>query len=107
MVAFDILHNNKRLCLAGVGDFGVLTTSVVWVAHRPEKLERWKAEGKSEAPPTELYVEIGGLKSEANTSGLPMRWTGANLRLGDEVTIRVVDASEVDAAMTQYRDDPV
>ena len=102
MVAFDVFHNNERLCVAGVGDFGVLTAIVTWVAHSPETLERWAAEGISEHPSTELSLQVGGLTS---TSGV--RWIDASLRVGDEVKIQVIDAPRVDPATTEYRGVPI
>jgi hypothetical protein len=106
MVAFEVFRNNERLCVAGVGDFGVLTACVTWVAHRPEKLERWKNEGISEQQPTELNLQVGGLQNNERASALHMRWTDATLRVGDEIKIHVFDASRVDAATAEYRDDP-
>jgi hypothetical protein len=104
MVAFDVFRNNERLCVAGVGDFGVLTAIVSWVVHRPKTLERWRTEGISEQP-TELNLQVGGLQNDERGSALHMRWTDATLRLGDEIRIHVVDVSRVDPATTEYRDD--
>jgi len=106
MIAFEVFRNNERLCVAGVGDFGVLTACVTWVAHRPEKIERWKTEGLSEQQPTDLNLQVGGLRDDAGAAALHMRWTDAVIRVGDEIKIHVVDASRVDAAGTEYRDDP-
>ena len=36
-----------------------------------------------------------------------MRWIDANLRVGDEIKIEVIDTPRVDAAATEYRDDPI
>jgi hypothetical protein len=102
MVAFDVFHNNERLCVAGVGDFGVLTAIVTWVAHSPETLERWAAGGMSEQQSTELSLQVGGL-----TSTLDMRWIDASLRVGEKVRIQVIDTPRVDAATTQYRGDAI
>src|SRR5262245_29006032 len=101
MVAFEVFRNNERLCVAGVGDFGVLTACVPGVAHLPEKVERWQTEGISNDDPTALKVEVGGLRD-----GLHLRWTDGTLQVGDEIRIHVMDASRVDGATTEYRDDP-
>ena len=106
MVAFEVFRNNKRLCVAGVGDFGVLTACVTWVAHRSEKLERWKTKGVSQQQPTDLNLQVGGLQDDARASALHLRWTDATLQVGDKIKIHVVDASRVDAAGAEYRDDP-
>ena len=105
MVAFDVFRNDERLCTAGVGDFGVLTACVTWVAHQPGKLEQLTAEGISE-PPAQLNIQVGGLRSNEGAAALQVRWVDATLRTGDEIKIQVVDASRVDTATTEYRNDP-
>jgi len=105
-MAFEVFRNHERLCVAGVGDFGVLTACVSWVAHRRETLERWKTEGISEQQPTELNLQVGGLQNDEGASALHLRWSDATLRVGDEIKIHVIDASQVDVARAEYRDDP-
>jgi hypothetical protein len=36
-----------------------------------------------------------------------MRWIDATLRVGDQIKIQIINASQADAATTEYRDDPV
>jgi len=105
MVAFDVFLNGERLCVAGVGDFGVLTACVTWVAHTPEKLERLRADGAFEHPQTNLNLDIGGMRDE-QASRLHMRWTDTPLRVGDEIRMRVTDAAEVSSAAAEYVDAP-
>jgi hypothetical protein len=62
MVGLEGFRNNERLCVAGVGDFGVLTACVSWVAPSPDRLDRWATEGISEQP-AELNLQVGGLKT--------------------------------------------
>ena len=35
------------------------------------------------------------------------RWIDTSLRVGDEIRVHIIDAQRVDAATTEYRDDPV
>ena len=79
MVGYNVYRNDEMLCVAGVGDFGVLTALVTWVGHSPEKLARV----------------------------VDMSWMEADIRIGDEIKIQVVDVAEVDAPTTEYYDDPV
>jgi hypothetical protein len=102
MVAFDVFLNGERLCVAGVGEFGVLTACVTWVALAPAKLDRLKAEGALEQAQTELTLDVGGLRSDERASSLHMRWTDTPLRVGDEIRVRLTDAAEVDAAASEY-----
>jgi hypothetical protein len=105
MVGLEVYRNDERLCVAGVGDFGVLTACVNWVAHTPDRLEQWATEGVSEQP-AELNLQVGGLKTNERAA-LHKRWIDTSLRVGDEIRIHIVDAQRVDAATTEYRDDPV
>jgi hypothetical protein len=107
MLSYNIYRNNERLCVAGVGDFGVLTACVTWVGHTPEKLARWASAGISEQQPVELTLHVGGLKSDDGVPALRVNWIDANLRVGDEIKIQVVDVAQVDAPTTEHYDDPV
>ena len=106
MVAFDVFLNDERLCVAGVGDFGVLTACITWVAHAPGKLEQLKAESSVEQPQANLNLDVGGLRNDERSSPLHVRWTDTALRLGDEIRIRVTDAAEINAPAAQYVDEP-
>jgi len=106
MLGYNVYRNNERLCVAGVGDFGVLTACVTWVGYSPERLVRWAADGISERQPVELTLHVGGLKSDDREPGLHLRWIDANVRVGDEIKIQVIDVAQVDAATTEFHDDP-
>ena len=105
MVAFEVFRNDEKLCVAGIGDFGVLIACVNWVAHSPEKLEERKAAGTWEPPPTELNVQVSGLQS-GETTPLHREWIDATLRVGDQIKIHVIDAPQVDPAASEHRDKP-
>ena len=42
MLAFEIHVNGKRLCTAGIGEFGVLAANLIWVGSEPHKDGRKK-----------------------------------------------------------------
>jgi hypothetical protein len=107
MIAFDVSRNDKRLFVAGVGGYGVLTAMVSWVAHPPEKLAQWMTDGIVDPETGELNLQVGGLQVGGLKDNLHMRWIDKPLRVGDEIRIHVIDASRVDTATTEYRDDPV
>ncbi len=89
MRAFKVYLNGKRLCLAGIGDDGVLTADVGSVVGR----------GRDE-----LWLGVGGLISP---DGEHVRWQERRqLREGDEVRIKVVEAEVVDKPRRRYRSDP-
>ncbi len=87
MRAFKVSLNGKKLCLAGVGERGVLTAIVDWVAgDRGE----------------ESSLQVGGLANEEH-----VKWTRQKrLRVGDEIRVRIVEAATVDRPVKKQRIDP-
>ena len=89
MRAFKVYVNGKRLCLAGIGDDGVLTASVVWVTGR----------GRADQ-----FLEVGGLVGATDEN---VRWMKRKpLRVGDQIQIKLVDATAVDKPIERQRTDP-
>jgi hypothetical protein len=88
MRAFEVFLNGKRLCVAGIGADGVLTTTVTYCPVR----------GKDD---TRLYV--GGLV-------LPQEehvfWKQSVLADGDELRIKIVNARTVDEPRKRTPRDP-
>lgn len=92
MIAFEIFVNGEKRCVAGAGEFGVLSGMVVSTHSKP----------KDAAPSArETYIEVGGL-----ADGEHLKWISQALSPGDSVTFRVIDTAEVDAPDSRYRDDP-
>jgi hypothetical protein len=87
MRAFKVSLNGKELCLAGVGERGVLTAIVDWVAgDRGE----------------ELSLQVGGLANEEH-----LKWTTQKrLRVGDEIRVKIVEAASVDRPVKKQPIDP-
>jgi hypothetical protein len=89
MRALEVHLNGKRLCLAGIGDDGVLTASVVSVTGRDR---------------ADQVLEVGGLVGPTDEN---VSWTkGKALRLGDRIQIKLVEASAVDKPIERHRTDP-
>ena len=85
MRAFDVRLNGKCLCVAGVGDDGVLSTIVNHVA----------GFGRDE-----VSLRVGGLESPTEEH---VTWRNLKLKVGDEVTVRIVEADSVDKPKSRYR----
>src|SRR5207244_13340347 len=60
MIAFEVSLNRKRVCTAGVPDFGVLSAILSWVRRRPDQSRGGKTIEE------ELTAEVGGLHSEVS-----------------------------------------
>jgi hypothetical protein len=89
MRAFKVYVNGKRLCLAGIGDNGVLTANVVWVTGRGG---------------ADQFLEVGGLVGATDEN---VRWAKRKpLRVGDQIQIKLVDATAVDKPIERQRTDP-
>jgi hypothetical protein len=89
MRAFEVYVNGKKLCLAGIGDNGVLTAIVNWVTHQ----------GKGD-----MFLEVGGLVSPARE---PVAWVNQKpLRVGDEIRVKIVRASSPEIPIKRHRTDP-
>lgn len=94
MIAFRVHLNGKKICTAGVGDFGVLTTSLAWRGSQP-----YRKSGQSVAE--YLRLDVGGLAG----SGERLRWLDRKLRPGDVVSIKVVQVDSADQARERQQPD--
>jgi hypothetical protein len=87
MRAFEISLNGKRLCLAGVGKDGVLSTTITHVPFRKRR-------------ETRLYV--GGITLPQDEH---VFWKERILHLGDELRLKVVEKETVDVPRERVRRD--
>jgi hypothetical protein len=86
MRAFDVSLNGKKLCRAGIGDDGVLTTVLSWVTS--------KGAG-------DLFLEVGGLVSPVEEH---ISWVNQKLLdVGDTIQVTVVEAESVDEPTNKPR----
>jgi hypothetical protein len=84
MRAFKVSLNGKKLCVAGIGDEGVLSATVNWVAG-----ERGKSKGDGD-----LFLHVGGLVIPAEVH---VAWVAQRpLQVGDEIRLRVVETPVAD-----------
>lgn len=86
--AFVVRVNGKRLCVAGVGPNGVLTAIVHWVGGGPRR----DAE-------SDFGFHVGGLDSR---TGEHLDYTTPRLRVGDKVSIEIVETEVVDPEAERY-----
>jgi hypothetical protein len=89
MRCLEIEINGQRACVAGVGALGAVSAMVTWVRFEPEGMEE-----PAPVPSGSNLLSITGI-----TEGLDsVHWLEVPTRLsvGDEVTIRVVDAEDAD-----------
>ena len=89
MRAFEVFVNQKRLCLAGIGDDGVLTAIVTFATKNGVR--------------DDLELHVGGLISRVREN---VTWTNQPLNVGDEIRVKIIDANTTDAPLKRERDDP-
>jgi len=86
MTAFEVYLNGEKLCTAGLGDEGVLSTLLSWRGNQPYK------DGTAPASAS-LEFSVGGLIS---ATGEQVRWAEPKIQLGDEIRIRLVNVESAD-----------
>ena len=84
---FEVSLNGEQLCVAGLGEFGVLSAILSWVKRDPEEFspvqhthtnrESWSAE--------ESIIDVSGL-----SGGDALAWVRKPVREGDEIVLRVL-----------------
>lgn len=92
MICFEVELNGKRLCRAGVGESGVLSSIVSWVGGSPRAPDR---RGRTRAGIVRLSVG-GLLGSDPDEAQVHPQWVERLIRPGDTVSISVVQAAAAD-----------
>jgi hypothetical protein len=90
MIAFEVSLNGKRVCLAGIGNNGVLSQHVTWVGRKGVR-----------SPLPRLHV--GGLDTETDEHVVWAEDSIPTLKKNDVVTIRIVDVEHVDIPTERYK----
>ena len=88
MRAFEVSVNGKRLCVAGIGDDGVLVSSVDHIV----------GNGRND-----VFLRVGGLISPIAEHVL---WIRRRLKTGDELRLKIVGTASIDSPKERHRRDP-
>ena len=89
MRAFEVSVNGEKLCLAGIGDDGVLTSIVHWAARQGEG---------------GFFLQVGGLISQTKEH---VNWINQKpLSVGDYVQVKLIETDVADKPVEEYRLDP-
>jgi predicted RNA-binding protein with RPS1 domain len=88
-LCFEITINDGPPVIAGVEDISVLTACLTFAASR-----------------NELELSAGGLVSKSPLDNEHLEWVQENLRIGDRVSIRIVDAPTPSLPISRRRQDP-
>lgn len=99
MICFQVEINGKKLCTAGVGEFGVLTTVLSLVRNRQQ------AHSVGEDT-VEAQLKVGGTTSLSDSVDENVEWTSSSLNVGDEVRIMITDQLQPDDPTQRTTRDP-
>jgi hypothetical protein len=87
MSFFNVSLNGKKLCLAGVGERGVLSAIISWVAgDRGE----------------DLPVEVGGLANEEHIGWVKQK----RLQVRDDIRVKMVESGSAGKPVSRRRNHP-
>jgi hypothetical protein len=100
VLAIEVEVNGKRLVVAGAKDLSVLTASIGAVGllggdtveFRPTKGE-----------PTDVLLHVLGITSRRSSVNVQLNWGKVPLKVGDAVTLRVVEVEEADPPLETLR----
>ena len=86
MISFNVSLNGNKLCLAGIGKRGVLSTILSWAASEQGE---------------DLFLHVGGLANEEHIDWIDQK----HLQVGDEIRVEICDAESVDDPIGKRRTD--
>ena len=93
MRAYRVSLNGKKLCLAGIGDDGVLSTIL--------SLATKQGDGH-------IHLQVAGLVSSGNDK-IPSEhvgWVNQHVRVGDEIRVKIVEAKSTDNPVQRDKTNP-
>jgi hypothetical protein len=104
-VALEVTLNGEPVCLAGIGEYGLVGATIQYLSHHPDKLARWQAEGRPEREPVTIDLNVSGCVGEGDELE---HWDWGRLPLapGDEIVIRIQKTVDSDPPLQKRRDDP-
>ena len=100
MLCFDVQINGKKICTAGIGDYGVLTAVTSLVRSR-------RKDSSVIEDTAQLKLDIGGTVSLSECVDENVSWQSGNLQVGDEITIKITEGMQSDQPVERSISDPV
>jgi hypothetical protein len=88
MIALKVTHNGQPVCVAGVGDLGVITAIVTWVHSLDSPCEPDGQPGEL----LDLDLNVGCLHTP---SGEHRQWDVPKISVGDNISVQVVETDDI------------
>lgn len=92
MLSYEVLLNGQNIAVAGMEDWAVM--SVIVSATR---------EDDAHGIPGDHTLHIGGMTRDTAEGNYHTRWNGADLVVGSEILIRVIESDNPDPPKSRYR----
>jgi hypothetical protein len=92
MKCFEVTINGVRVCTAGIGDAGVLTSIVSFMKRNTSETTTEAQDDNSET----LDLRVGGLAQRGPGMTEHVEWLNQNLAVGDEIVIKIIEAFDCD-----------
>ncbi|HYX72510.1 MAG TPA: hypothetical protein VE732_07050 [Nitrososphaera sp.] len=96
MICFEVFINSERICRAGIGEIGVLSSILTWVGSRQGS--------ENNEVRSRIDFHVGGLAH--NGADAHVHWVNKELSIGDEITVRVTESSDSDEPADKYYKNP-
>lgn len=91
MTAIEVHVNGKKQCVAGIARDGVVSAILSWVA---------RGDDLPKLPQEQISLCVGGLDSQRDEH---MDWLTREIKIGDEIVLRVVDVQKPNAPKEKSR----
>jgi hypothetical protein len=88
MIALKVAHNGEPVCVAGIGDLGVISSHVTWVHSLDYRTE---TEGEP-SERVELSLHVGGLHTPMEEH---RTWDTPSIKVGDAVTVEIIETDNI------------
>ena len=104
MICLEVKINGENICKAGVEhDFGIVHAIVDWVKRDVDLFPKDKQ-------PTfiaeQMKLSVSGSATYGKDNSEELRWIKKNLSIGDEITIKIVEADTCDPPTSRKRLEP-
>ena len=104
MIAFEVSHNGKLVCIAGANDLAVLNA----IVSASGKLGSKTVPARPDDKTGEIFYSVGGLTARLDpTKDVHMRWKSvAPLKAGDVIQVRIVETNTPDRPTSRTKAKP-
>jgi len=90
MICFEVTINGEKICTAGVGDAGVLSSLLTFAKKRAS------ADKQGDGSRSNITLRVGGMADIDDETNEHLEWFVRQVNVGDEIFIRIIERAESD-----------